>query len=391
VFKVCQSLAGVLAAVWLAGCAASSSSTTHWSHVPGTSSSPASPASRPPPAPEGEAVAAPPVPPVAEVPGAAPELLAQGFHASWIPLGTWSKACHWNSLRYEGESTNLTCRVQTPMGEVQLHGGSQLASFGGTSYWLGYAPVSADGEVLIHRLDALKNLQPLDREPSGFPPPSGTVVIDPGHGGQNSGTRSVADLSVEKTWTLDWALRLAPLLASNGWHVVLTRTNDVDVSLADRVALAETVKADLFISLHFNSGFPNTELTGAETFCLTPVGLPSTLRRDFEDDTTREFPNNAHDGANLRYAFRLHRAVLEATGTSDRGVRRARFMGVLRGQNRPAVLLEAGYLSNRDEAQLIATPAYRERLARAVARALTSPDLLASRPIQQGTSGLGAQ
>jgi N-acetylmuramoyl-L-alanine amidase len=272
---------------------------------------------------------------------------------------------------------------------VQLDTGSQQAFLDGTSYWLGYAPLSADGEVLIHRMDAFKNLQLLNPEPSGFPPAHRTVVVDPGHGGQNLGTRSVVDHSVEKTWTLDWALRLAPLLASNGWHVVLTRTNDVDVSLADRVALADAVQADLFISLHFNSGFPNTELTGAETFCLTPVGLPSTLTRDFEDDMTKVFPNNAHDGPNLRYAFRIHRAVLNATGASDRGIRRARFMGVLRAQNRPAVLLEAGYLSNPREAQLIATPAYRDRLAQAVARALTTPDLLAARGADQRARGPG--
>jgi N-acetylmuramoyl-L-alanine amidase len=325
------------------------------------------------------------------VPGAAPEDVTQGFHGSWIPVGSWSKAYGWDSPRYEGDPTNLTCQVRTPMGEVQLDTGSQLAFLDGTSYWLGYAPLSADGDVLVHRLDALKNLQPLNEASAIFPPTHRTVVIDPGHGGQNLGTRSVADRSVEKTWTLDWALRLAPLLASNGWHVVLTRTNDVDVSLADRVALAEAVQADLFISLHFNSGFPNTELTGAETYCLTPVGLPSTLTRDFEDDLTKVFPNNAHDAPNLRYAFRIHRALVEATGASDRGIRRARFMGVLRAQNRPAVLLEAGYLSNPREAQRIATPAYRDRLAQAVARALTTPDLLAAHALDQRARGPGTR
>ena len=306
-------------------------------------------------------------------------------------MESWSEACHWSPPQYEGDRTNLTCRVRTPNGGFTLSTGSQLASFEGTSYWLGYAPLSADGDVLVHHLDARKNLEPLGADPLRFPPANGTVVIDPGHGGQNTGTQSVSDRTCEKEWTLDWALRLAPLLASNGWRVVLTRTNDVEVSLADRVSLADAVKADLFVSLHFNSGSPNAELAGVETFCLTPVGLPSTLTRDYEDDMTKEFPNNAHDGQNLRYAFRLHRAVLDATSAVDRGIRRARFMGVLRGQNRPAVLLEAGYLSNPREAQLIATPAYRQRLAQAVARALTTPDLLFTRVANEGTRGPGAQ
>jgi N-acetylmuramoyl-L-alanine amidase len=62
--------------------------------------------------------------------------------------------------------------------------------------------------------------------------------------------------------------------------------------------------------------------------------------------------------------------MLRKTGRKDRGVRRARFMTVLRDQHRPAVLLEGGYLSNPEEAKLIATPEYRQKLAEAVAEAL---------------------
>jgi len=106
-----------------------------------------------------------------------------------------------------------------------LSTGSQLASFEGTSYWLGLCPDFPRTETCwFHPLDAQKNLEPLGADPLRFPPADGTVVIDPGHGGQNTGTQSVVDRTFEKEWTLDWALRLAPLLASNGWRVVLTRT-----------------------------------------------------------------------------------------------------------------------------------------------------------------------
>ena len=66
----------------------------------------------------------------------------------------------------------------------------------------------------------------------------------------------------------------------------------------------------------------------------------------------------------------MHRSVVEALCAGDRGVKRARFMGVLRGQNRPAVLIEAGYLSNPAEAKKIASADYRQKLAEAVAKAL---------------------
>ena len=68
--------------------------------------------------------------------------------------------------------------------------------------------------------------------------------------------------------------------------------------------------------------------------------------------------------------MKLHRAVIQATGGNDRGVRRARFLTVLRGQNRPAALLEGGYLSNPDEAKLILSAEHRQKLPEAVANPL---------------------
>ena len=165
-------------------------------------------------------------------------------------------------------------------------------------------------------------------------------------------------------------LRLRPLLAAQGWTVWLTRTNDCEISLANRVAFAELHQADLFLSLHFNSASPKQSQAGLETYCLTPTGMASNLTRGFDDDPALALPNNAFDAQNLQYAAQLHRALVQATGRTDRGVRRARFMGVLRGQNRPAVLLEAGYLSNPQEARLIASADYRRKLAEAVAAAL---------------------
>jgi N-acetylmuramoyl-L-alanine amidase len=123
------------------------------------------------------------------------------------------------------------------------------------------------------------------------------------------------------------------------------------------------------LSLHFNSASRGDQ-SGVETYCLTPAGLPSTLTRDYEDDSAAVFPNNAFDHQNLQYALRLHRALVETTGGMDRGVRRARFMGVLRPQNQPALLLEGGYLSNPREARLIGQPEYRQKLAEALAKAL---------------------
>jgi N-acetylmuramoyl-L-alanine amidase len=98
--------------------------------------------------------------------------------------------------------------------------------------------------------------------------------------------------------------------------------------------------------------------------------MESTLTRGYPDNPRDVFPNNAFDTENLRLAVRVHRELLAVNGNRDRGIRRARFPGVLRGQNRPAVLIEGGFLSNPEESRRVADPDYREKLAEAVARAL---------------------
>jgi len=303
-------------------------------------------------------------PPTGHLPTANPPLVND-----WISLENWSATNHLGAPQRRLGATNLTYELRMTSGVIAVTAGSSLAHWNGLNYSLGYAPRSVGGEFLVHAIDAQKNILPLARPatlPGGTNP---VVVIDPGHGGENIGARSVHDDRFEKEFALDWALRLRPLLESGGWKVFLTRTNDIDLSLPDRAAMALERKASLFLSLHFNSASRNDQ-SGLETYCLTPAGLPSTLTRDYEDDSAAVFPNNTFDNQNLQYALRLHRALVETTGGLDRGVRRARFMGVLRPQNQPAVLLEGGYLSNPREARLIAQREYRQKLAEAVAKAL---------------------
>ena len=248
--------------------------------------------------------------------------------------------------------------------------GSREATWNGLELNLGFEPQMIDGQVFVHGLDLRKNFEPLLTEPSLAIGTKSVIVIDPGHGGVNVGTHSLTDGRFEKEFTLDWARRLVPLLETNGWRVFLTHNIDTDLSLSNRVAFAEAHHADLFISLHFNSAAPDTHQSGLETYCLTPTGMPSTITRGYSDWWAVHFPNNSFDAANLQLAVRLHAALLHATGEEDRGIRRARFMDVLHGQNRPAVLIEGGYLSNPHEAKRIENPEFRQKLAEAVAAAL---------------------
>lgn len=291
------------------------------------------------------------------------------LHETWVPLEDWSESNGFGAPhrvttdafpRYSFASSNGTMAVKI---------GSQLAYWNGLEYRLGFAPLMIEGHPYVHSLDVRKNFAPLMADPIRFKA-SKVIVIDPGHGGTDVGAVSVYDGHFEKEYTLDCARRLETLLADRGWTVWLTRTNDVNVPLSSRVAFAEEHKADLFLSLHFNSSFPDRQQAGLETYCLTPAGMPSSLTRGYKDDWSLVYPNNNFDSENLQYAVELHRAVLKMNGNADRGVRRARFLGVLQGQNRPAILVEGGYLSNPQEARQIADPAYRERYVEALAQGL---------------------
>jgi N-acetylmuramoyl-L-alanine amidase len=290
---------------------------------------------------------------------------------TWISLESWRRFNDLAEMARDSDSPSPTYRVQTATGIFSLKPGTRIARFDGMECWLGFAPQLISGIPYVHWLDAQKILQPLAR-PANYCCDNGgrTVVIDAGHGGRDIGTSSGPSGHQEKDYTLDWALRVQRLLASNGWNVVMTRTSDVDLGLADRVAIADQARADLFLSLHFNSGSANRDLAGIETYCLTPTGMPSHITRTYEDDVRQSFPNNAFDAQNVQAAVRLHRTLVQRSGAMDRGVRRARFMTVLRGQKRPAVLIEGGYLSNPVEGQKIASPAYRQILAEAVASGL---------------------
>ena len=291
------------------------------------------------------------------------------FGRGWVPLRVWSQRVGLAAPERIAAGSATVYRVPAHEGWGKLTIGTRLAEWNGAALWLGFAPQLIKGEPHIHGLDAEKTLLPLAEPPSAHSLPRRTIVLDPGHGGADVGTRDAQHRN-EKDYALDWALRTERFLTNAGWKVFLTRRGDVDMSLAERTAFADRVQADLFISLHFNSTFPHTQASGIETYCLTPTGMASTLARGFADDERAVFPNNSFDAANTAWAFRLHRALIATTQARDDGVKRARFMGVLRYQNRPAVLVEGGFLSNPSDAANISSSDYRETLARALADGL---------------------
>jgi N-acetylmuramoyl-L-alanine amidase len=296
------------------------------------------------------------------------------FAPKWLAWDSWSQGAGWGVPQRLRNVGAWTYELKGPSGVLEITAGNRTALWNGLNLELGFAPRLTNGQPYLHSLDLSKTFEPLTRQPTLLQRTNRTIVLDPGHGGDNFGAKSALCPRYEKEFALDWAFRLKTLLTAKGWKVHLTRTNDADVSLSNRVAFADALQADLFLSLHFNSSEEppgHAQQGGLETYCLTPVGMPSTLTRRFDDEPNHAFPNNSFDAENYYFATRLHRGLVEVTRRKDRGVRRARFMGILRGQNRPAVLLEGGYLTDPEEARLIGSPEYRQKLAQAVAKGLS--------------------
>lgn len=231
--------------------------------------------------------------------------------------------------------------------------------------------------LYISRIDAERFIGPmidpgLDRHPRA---PVRVVVLDAGHGGKDKGMVNTHLGVFEKTFALDVVLRTKAILERNGgFKVVLTRADDRFIELEDRPALAAKVKADVFVSVHFNSvGKGAARVTGVEVFSLTPQSQFST------DDGARAAtaearifnPGNANDALNARLGYEVQRQILGELKTPDRGHKRQRFK-VLRLATCPAILVEGGYLSNEQEARKIATTAYRQDLAEALARGIVN-------------------
>ena len=195
------------------------------------------------------------------------------------------------------------------------------------------------------------------------------IAIDPGHGGVDNGTSNAKLGMLEKTFALDVSLRLGRLLRADGYKVVFTRETDTKVELPIRAALANSLGADLFISVHFNSLMPDVKPSGSEFYTFPPAGVRSaeSWGKKADDAENDLAPINRFDHWNSILAYTLQREVLSTLKTFDRG-KKFKHLGVLRSVNCPGVLVETGFLSNEAEARKIATAEYRQQIAESLAK-----------------------
>ena len=209
----------------------------------------------------------------------------------------------------------------------------------------------------------------------------GRIVLDPGHGGHDTGTIGPTGLQ-EKDVVLDIALRLGQLITERmGAEVVYTRTDDTHVPLEARTEIANEVKADLFLSIHANSSRLRSA-AGPETFYLNfttdPAALevaarenaPSTRSIHELQDLVLKIARKEKVQESREFAASVQKALYAGMRSGkNRGVKKAPFV-VLIGAQMPSVLVEVAFLSNPREERLLKQPEYRQRLAEALYRGL---------------------
>jgi N-acetylmuramoyl-L-alanine amidase len=206
----------------------------------------------------------------------------------------------------------------------------------------------------------------------------GRIVIDPGHGGHDSGTLGVDGIE-EKDVVLDVALRLGKLLHDGlGAEIIYTRSDDTFIPLETRTAIANKAQADLFLSIHANSS-PEASARGVETYYLNFTSDPTALDVAARENAVSD--QSIHQLSDLVKKIALKDKIAESrefagdvegslyaglqkgnAGLKDRGVKKAPFV-VLIGANMPSILAEISFVTNPKDAEQLRDPEYRERVA----------------------------
>ncbi len=208
------------------------------------------------------------------------------------------------------------------------------------------------------------------------------VALDPGHGGSDTGAIGKDNLQ-EKDIALAIAQKLSAVLEKDGVSTLLTRSTDVYVPLAQRTAIANYNRADVFVSIHLNAS-PASGVKGAETYFMSRDATDLWSRQVAEKENAA--PNGTEKGntlslvlwnlAQTQYLVESQALAVSIQGrlnqlleTQERGVRQAPFV-VLEGAQMPAVLVEVAFLTNLQEAVRLGDPAFQDQVAEQVAQSI---------------------
>ena len=249
-------------------------------------------------------------------------------------------------------------------------------------------PTEKAAEKPIQSIETIEKIGKREEQPAGLNPEAAkrikTVVIDPGHGGLETGARGPGG-TLEKDITLAIGLKLKKIIERNlALRVILTRDKDTDISLENRAALANNNRADLFISIHANGAF-RPKAHGSETYFLSLKASDEEARRlayfennspEFEAKIEEETQDQIRlilwdmaQAAFLKQSSQLAEIIQaelnNLLGTANRGIKQAPFK-VLTGVACPAVLVEVAFISNPEEEAQLRNESFQESVAQAL-------------------------
>lgn len=207
--------------------------------------------------------------------------------------------------------------------------------------WVYISVDATTGFVDSSYLTTAGGVASIPTRPTNNPLSNETIVIDAGHGYPDGGASGYGIL--EKDVTLDTSLRLAAYVKKTPFKVVLTRDKDKQIELADRVKIAKQAGGDLFVSIHANSSGGKGH--GTETYY-----------------TTTKNPNRAESETEATY---IQNRLLSSWDLSNRGVKDGNFH-VIRENTMPAVLVELGFIDNKEDNEKLRSPQMREEAAKAI-------------------------
>src|SRR5437773_8383762 len=197
--------------------------------------------------------------------------------------------------------------------------------------------------------------------PPTTPEPFAVVVLDPGHGGQDSG--AMCNGVLEKDLTLDVARRIDRLLEAEGIATLMTRMGDTYVSLADRATFANRVSNCIFVSVHFNEDNQPVS-SGVETYYAAHQMTPGSFVTSWLPSLLRALPESPNVESQSLAGF-IQEALVARTQAFDRVIKANQFF-VIENVTSPAVLIEGGFLTNKEDISRLASEDYREQIAAAV-------------------------
>jgi N-acetylmuramoyl-L-alanine amidase len=316
----------------------------------------------------------------------------------YIPVAAIARA--WGLVLEEEDGRTFTFghgRVR-----LRLEAGSEEVALNGESFLLDHPVDWREGTLIAPIYLALVHLSsrlPLDELPPFLSPEPGRIriMLDPGHGGVDPGAVGEGML-LEKDIVLEIARSVRSILEGEGYRVMMTRNDDRYVSLRNRALAANRLRVDLFVSIHANAAL-NHLAQGTETFYYAPASDPwsrtvarlenAVLRLETPGDpggagrTGVGGTGDERREESIRAAGAVQKRLSSAARTPDRGIKAAEFY-VLKHTRMPSILVETGFLSNRQERDHLADSGHRNAVGRAIARGIR--DYLEDRQGEDGQS-----